>query len=302
PQYMDVYQLGTQIAARDVRYAFFKKQMTYFSADYLALGHHADDHVETVVMALANSAQSRALTGIPTKRPFAEGHIVRPFLSVTKEQILSYCTEQKIHTRHDPSNDETHYTRNYFRKKIVPLLYEQNKQLPYTLHHLSESLRADEQYLRSEAERAFQKEVLLLKNGQEGRISKESFQTYPEALQRRMFHLVLECLYKNNIPKQLTYKHEQLFLDILRGEQKNKQLNFPRKLVIEVSYDDIIFYFPDVVETYNYELRIPGKVELPGGSYVSAEVADEQSEETRETFIIHVTDNQLPLRVRTREP
>src|SRR5690625_7329669 len=92
----------------------FEKQMKAFQADYLALGHHGDDQVETMLMNLVRLANSSAFAGIPAKRAFASGFIVRPLLCVTKAEVELYCSEYHIIPSLDTSNDETSYTRYYF--------------------------------------------------------------------------------------------------------------------------------------------------------------------------------------------
>src|SRR5690625_882865 len=77
--YQKERRISTQVAARKVRYQFFEEQMNDINADYLALGHHGDDQVETILMALVRSTSTSALSGIPIKRKFAKGYIVRPF-------------------------------------------------------------------------------------------------------------------------------------------------------------------------------------------------------------------------------
>lgn len=107
PSYKRDRRIGTEIAAREVRYQFFAEQMDNFQADYLALGHHGDDQVETMLMGLVRSANSSAFSGIPVKRTFATGQIIRPLLCVTKATIQAYCKKNQINPRMDPTNLET---------------------------------------------------------------------------------------------------------------------------------------------------------------------------------------------------
>src|SRR5690625_5063699 len=85
--YSTAQKVSTQVAARELRYNVFKKQMKIHNADYLALGHHGDDQVETLVMSLMRAANATSFIGIPFRRPFAEGEIIRPLLCVTKNEI-----------------------------------------------------------------------------------------------------------------------------------------------------------------------------------------------------------------------
>src|SRR5690625_4801745 len=150
---MKEHQVSTMVAARDVRYQFFKEQMKVYQAAYLALGHHGDDQVETMLMGFVRTASTKALSGIPIKREFVTGLIVRPLLCVTKADIVAYCEMNDITPRMDPSNHDDRYTRNYFRNHIIPLIKGENDNIHATVQSLSESLQEDEYFLQIEAEK-----------------------------------------------------------------------------------------------------------------------------------------------------
>src|SRR5699024_846239 len=107
PAYRRKKNISEEVAARELRYQFYEQQMDKFQADYLALGHHGDDQVETILMSLARTASSSSFAGIPVCRPFAGGAIIRPFLCVMKEQILTYCRQHSLDPRIDSTNEET---------------------------------------------------------------------------------------------------------------------------------------------------------------------------------------------------
>src|SRR5699024_7347406 len=100
------------------------------------LGHHGDDQIETLVMSFMRTTNLSGLMGIPYKRPFYGGHIIRPLLAVSRVEIEQYCIRHGLTPRIDPSNKDISYTRNYVRKLIVPKLKEKNPNLHNTLQHL----------------------------------------------------------------------------------------------------------------------------------------------------------------------
>src|SRR5690625_2525651 len=73
-RYKEKHRVSTQVAARHARYAAFAKVMRTERCHYLALGHHGDDQIETLVMALIQSTTLPSLKGIPFSRPFADGY------------------------------------------------------------------------------------------------------------------------------------------------------------------------------------------------------------------------------------
>ena len=117
---------NVQVVCREERYSFFKQVLETYSYDKLLLGHHADDQIENVLMSLIRGTVSSTITGIPKKRPFSRGQIIRPFLGVTKQEIAAYLQDNQQLHRHDPSNDKHTYTRNRIRHRLVPLLKEEN--------------------------------------------------------------------------------------------------------------------------------------------------------------------------------
>jgi tRNA(Ile)-lysidine synthase len=303
PSWKKEKKQGTQVAARTLRYAIFEQQMEQLGANYLALGHHGDDQAETMLMRLTRSADSQALVGIPVKRAFAGGSIVRPFLCVTKEDIWNYCEAHNITPRLDPSNEETTYTRNYVRHHILPLLKEKNSNLHTTIQHLSETLAIDQAYITEEAENMVHSVVQFDQEKQELSFEIDQFKTYAFALQRRAYHLILNYLYID-LPKDLSYVHEEQFFALLHRQTGNAQIDFPAGLKVEKSYNQLRCHFCDDLHcssSFHKHIKIPGKTILPDGSAIIAKYVDAFSEETKDSFCFDASQVALPLHIRTRK-
>lgn len=304
-RYKQLTGVGTQQACRDLRYRFFAEQMENFSADYLALAHHGDDQVETLLMRLVRVADAQNFSGIPLRRKFAGGEIIRPLLCVTKAQIASYCKANQVNWRVDPSNHETDYTRNYFRKRVIPLIKEKNHHIHRTQQHLSETLHDDELFLQTEAEKMAASVVCFEKEGPKVSFEIESFLSYPTALQRRVYHLILNYLYQS-LPKKLTYVHEANFFGLLKTKQGTTAIDFPQGLRVERVYQHVTCYFPVQqhmqTSSFHYELTVPGRIVLPDGATVTAEYASVTDSKDAYTYICSTSDIALPLHVRTRLP
>ena len=87
PDYIKRTRVNSQMAARDCRYAFFERMMSDYQLDYLALGHHGDDQMETILMRLTRGSTGKARAGIPFMRSFGPGTIIRPFLCLERNEI-----------------------------------------------------------------------------------------------------------------------------------------------------------------------------------------------------------------------
>lgn len=306
--YQEEHREGTQLAARQLRYAAYEEVMEQHQADYLALGHHGDDQVETVLMAMAKTTTIAPLAGIPVQRDFGGGKLIRPFLSVTKAEIEQFCEQHQLTPRIDLSNLETAYTRNYMRRKVVPLLEMHHPNLAGTIHQLTETVGEDEQYLFRLAEEAFGRMVQLGESPLSVTIPQEKFLDCPVPLQRRIFRLTLDYLYGTR-PKQITYKQEEAFLH-LASKTGNKKMDLPGDGRIEKTYDVIYCYVGvNIQETIAYEKQLtdyPATVMLPEGAIVTVEQTDTQGvklwKQDRNTYICSARDVVFPLTVRTRKP
>lgn len=114
---------GMEAAARKARYDALIAHARKIGARYIALGHHADDQVETVLMNLVRGTGLAGIAGIPFVRTIGEEvSIVRPMLNVTRAEILAYLKHLKQSFRHDASNDGLDFCRNRVRHEVIPLL------------------------------------------------------------------------------------------------------------------------------------------------------------------------------------
>ena len=93
PQYMEITGKSPEVAARECRYQFFAEVMREYDLSHLALGHHGDDQIETILMRLTRGSSGNARAGIPFTRTFENGFIIRPFLCLNRNEIEQYCME-----------------------------------------------------------------------------------------------------------------------------------------------------------------------------------------------------------------
>jgi len=117
--------LSIQMAARELRYAWFKELAAQHNFDFIATAHHLNDSIETVLLNFTRGAGLEGFDGIESKN----GNIIRPMLFATREQIESFAKGNNISWREDSSNASDDYQRNFIRHKIVPLLKELNPSL-----------------------------------------------------------------------------------------------------------------------------------------------------------------------------
>ena len=136
--------LSIQMAARDLRYAWFEDLRKEHSFDFLATGHHFDDTMETILLNLTKGSSVDGLGGIPVKN----GSIIRPLLFATRAQVEKFAKDEGIAWREDQSNLTDDYQRNFIRHQIIPKLKELNPSLETTWQYGLEKIQGDLDLLR----------------------------------------------------------------------------------------------------------------------------------------------------------
>jgi len=133
--------LSVEHAARKLRYKALEQTAKLCGAKVIALGHHLDDHVETIFLNILRGTNPQGLTGIPARRRLQSGaEIVRPLLCVRKAEVLEYLRQHKLSYRIDETNASQEYTRNWVRGTLLPLLEKKQPKLREHLLEMSEKL------------------------------------------------------------------------------------------------------------------------------------------------------------------
>ena len=114
--------VSTEMAARTLRYEWFETLRRELGAEAIAVAHHRDDNVETVLL---NLIRGTGLSGLCGMRP-RNGHIVRPLLSVDRHQIVRWLADRHLPFRTDSSNASDVYRRNFVRLRLLPLMEQLN--------------------------------------------------------------------------------------------------------------------------------------------------------------------------------
>ncbi|HTN68429.1 MAG TPA: tRNA lysidine(34) synthetase TilS, partial [Dysgonamonadaceae bacterium] len=130
-------KISIEMAARELRYNWFEKVRLEQSADVVAVAHHKDDSVETVLINLIRGTGIKGLTGIPNKNK----HVIRPLLAVSRFEIMEYLSSNHIPYVIDHTNEEDIYTRNTLRLKVLPILETLNPSVNNSIIRTTENLK-----------------------------------------------------------------------------------------------------------------------------------------------------------------
>ncbi len=179
-----------QARARELRYRLFRDLSVELGVDRVALGHTADDQAETVLLRMLRGAGLRGLAGMPHSR----GHLfVRPLLTVTRREILSYLDTMGLSFRTDSSNATSIYLRNRVRHELLPVLQSLAPATVQLLARQADLLREDDRLLdRLAAHRL----VRATQSGDSNLIvlDRAALLEQPVALQRRMLRQAMQAL------------------------------------------------------------------------------------------------------------
>lgn len=152
-----------ELLAREARYQVLSMHIQ--AGDLLLTGQHADDQVETFLLALKRGSGPKGLSSMAESMPFAGGMLVRPLLAIKREQIEAAAKEEGLDWVEDESNQDTRYDRNFLRHRIVPDLSERWPSIHQAVQR-SASLCAQQEALLDELlgavfERALQSDLSL---------------------------------------------------------------------------------------------------------------------------------------------
>ncbi|HEY4156128.1 MAG TPA: tRNA lysidine(34) synthetase TilS [Puia sp.] len=135
-EYAAENSLSIQVAARNLRYSWFKFLLGNEPAGYrfLLTAHHLDDNIETMLMQFFRGTGIAGLRGMVPRQE----KIIRPLLAFPKSDLRMFAEDQKLSWVEDSSNESDKYSRNYFRNTLIPAV---EKVFPETRHNLEGNLR-----------------------------------------------------------------------------------------------------------------------------------------------------------------
>lgn len=136
--------LSIEMAARELRYGWFREMKEKKKMDYIVIAHHADDVAETVLINLCRGTGIKGLTGI---KP-VNGDILRPLLQCSRTDILKYIEDNQLGFRTDSTNNSLDYVRNKIRHQIIPTFKEINPSFQETTLENCETLKETEEIFR----------------------------------------------------------------------------------------------------------------------------------------------------------
>ncbi len=277
--------------AHTKRYNFFNEIVKKYHAKYLFTAHHGDDLIETILMRIVRGSTLKGYSGFSKIVQMDNYKIVRPLIDITKQEIVNYCQTNNVPYKEDSSNNKDVYTRNRFRKYIVPEFKKEDKNVHQKFYKFSKILLEYNDYIDNLVSNKI-KEIYP-----DNILNIEKFKQEDHIIQMKIIFYILEHIYQDYL-MLITDRHAEILYELIHSKRANALIHLPNNIQAIKTYNNLVL-IPTPMTNYEYEIEIIKFVNLPNGKNI--EVLEE-SDETN-NFICYLDSNEvkLPLHVRTRK-
>ena len=277
--------------ARSVRYNFFEELVMNYGAKYLMTAHQGDDLIETILMRIVRGSTLKGYSGFSRIVDKGTYKIVRPLITVTKDEIMEFDKANGIKYAIDQSNNEDHYTRNRYRHTVLPFLKHEDPKVHKKFLKYSEILLEYSDYVDKEANKVFNKVFI------NGNLDIDKFNELDNIIQTKIIYTILEKIYGDDL-LIIGAVHVELIFDLIKSNKSNSIVHLPNNVIVIKSYNELSFSFDDD-ESSEYEIEIDDRVNLPNGKII--EMVDESIDTSNYTIRLSSNEVKLPLYVRNRK-
>lgn len=312
--------LSIEAAARQLRYRFLFETARRQDAQAVAVGHTADDQVETVLMHFIRGAGMNGLKGM-SYRTFlpafdVEIPVVRPLLDVGRDETVAYCAGHDLQPHYDPSNDSPDFLRNRIRHELIPQLEAYNPRVRDAVLRNARALAEDRDLLQDALQIWWESAIMRI-DDDFVMFDAPYLSTQSSNLQRHLIRRAVNCLLPD---VETDYAMLERATDFLSNADKT-QVDLTGGLVL-LREQEVLFVtrsgtrlptekWPQLpMQLDKVVLSVPDRIQLDGDWTFSSEVwsdpasAWEESSKNRDRFRVWIDAENLPekleLRVRHR--
>lgn len=277
--------------ARTIRYNFFETLINKYGANYLMTAHHGDDLIETILMRMVRGSNLSGYSGFKEVVQMENYKIVRPLIRYTKEELEQYDKDNNVKYFVDSSNDKDKYTRNRYRKYLMPFLKEEDLNVHHKFLKFSEELSDASRFIDKERDKALDRCL----NGNV--ISLDKFVNEDKFIQKEILYYLLSEFYQDDLIL-VNDKHINLVLNLIYSNRANSFVNLPNEVVANKSYN-MLELKRETLEITSYEIEFNNYVLLPDNHII--EKISDTDDNSNNVCRLNSQDIALPLIVRTRK-
>lgn len=276
--------------ARKIRYQFFDEIIEKYNAKYLMTAHHGDDLMETILMRIVRGSTLKGYAGFEKKVEKDNYTLVRPLIFVTKQELEDFDKEKNIPYVIDKSNFKGKYTRNRYRKTVLPFLKEEDPNVHNKFLKFSDTLVEYNNYidkvLKREINRVYKDNVIDI----------DLFLENDLLIQKKIIFYIFEHLYQDDL-YQINMTHVMEVINLMNSKHSNSSINLPGNYKAIKAYNELKIS-EEIDFINNYEVEINEYVELPNNHTIKR--ADEEEKNDNNVCRLLTNEITLPLYVRTR--
>lgn len=277
--------------ARNIRYNFFHELIKKYNAKYLMTAHHGDDLIETILMRISRGSTLKGYSGFDQIVDMGDYKIVRPLIFYTKKEIEEFDKKKGIPFVIDKSNFKDKYTRNRYRKTVLPFLKKEDINVHRKFLKYSQTLKDYSDYI----DRVTNEEIK--KVYKDGVLQLDRFIKLDILIQRKVIYSILEEKYGDDL-MYVNDKHVDLIMQLISSKKKNSFVYLPNLVKAVKNYNE--FYLTDEVENLDsYEIELIDYAVLPNGKHI--EVIKETNDNSNNICRLSKSDVKFPLYIRTRK-
>jgi len=276
--------------ARNIRYNYYEELINKYHANYLMTGHHADDLMETILMRIVRGSTLRGYSGFSDIVDNGKYKIVRPLISVTKKELEDFDKDNHIPYRIDQSNFKDKYTRNRYRKSVLPFLKEEDKNVHEKFINFSNQIRESDEFIERVTE------SVIFDVYKDGIIDVDKFIKVDKVIGKRIIDYIFSILYRDEL-LEIDNRHVDLVMDAIYSNKASLTFNLPNDYLVVKEYNHVYFK-KDIKMVTPYDIELSDEVFLPNGFTIKR--IDKTDKNGNDILRLRSTDVVLPLRVRTR--
>lgn len=240
---------GIEEKARQFRYQKLKECQRKNHASYVVVAHHADDQAETVLMKLTRGSTLDGIAGMKAIRPFGEGYLIRPFLTVDKKALYEYASIHQIPYSEDTTNQSVAYTRNRFRQEMIPLFKKENPKFNQKIQEFTKTLQEQQELIGTITYQWMEQALVELPNGWSW--NKDSYLKQPIGLQK-----VILVEMSKKIGGLLSTKNVSDIHKAILSDTSQLSLNLPKGWIFQKRYQQLFLVKKEVEAIVYKEFRV----------------------------------------------
>ncbi len=273
--------------SHNLRYEFYKDTIAKYHAKILMTAHHGDDLMETILMRLTRGSSLKGYSGFQKETTYDGYKLIRPLITLTKDEILKYDIEHGIPYRIDQTNFEDHYTRNRYRHHLLPFLKEENPNVHKKYLKFSEKIYELTTYYEQEV---LDKYNLIV---QDNIINTKLLNKENKIIVKGIIEKYLSDLYSNT-----KYNfNDQTIVDIIKvinSQKPNITIDIPGNIKIVKEYNEVKVLN---IEKKDYKLPFKNNLKILDKTF---KITNNTTDNSNYIVRLNTQELAMPLFVRNR--